>query len=74
MGAAEGGGMMSKWEPCEIRLTWKQADVLESLINQAMDEYFQDVAEGSPTDWAYVNALADVLVKVENAQESETVA
>lgn len=60
---------MSKWEPCEIRLTWKQASVLESLINQAMDEYFQGVVDGASEDWPYVNALADVLVKVEAAQE-----
>ena len=60
---------MSKWEPCEIRLTWKQASVLESLISQAMDEYFQDVVEGASEDWPYIRALADVLVKVEAAQE-----
>lgn len=67
---------MSKWEPCEIRLTWKQASVLESLISQAMDEYFQGVVDGASEDWPYIRALADVLVKVEAAQddakESET--
>lgn len=63
--------MTSKWEPCEIRLTWKQASVLESLLCQAMDEYFQDVAEGGSSDDAYIRALADVLVKVENAQEEK---
>lgn len=60
---------MSKWEPCEIRLTWKQASVLESLLGQAMDEYFQDVAECGVENDVYIRALADVLVKVENAQE-----
>lgn len=62
---------MSKWEPCEIRLTWKQASVLESLLCQAMDDYFQDVAEGNIESDVYIRALADVLVKVENAQEEE---
>jgi hypothetical protein len=34
-----------------------------------MDEYFQDVVEGASEDWPYIRALADVLVKVEAAQE-----
>ena len=61
--------MTSKWEPCNISLSWKQAEVLESLLEQAMDEYFQDVAEGGSSDDVYIRAVADVLVKVENAQE-----
>ena len=65
----EGGGVTSKWEPCNISLSWKQAEVLESLLEQAMDEYFQDVAEGGSSDDVYIRAVADVLVKVENAQE-----
>lgn len=63
--------MMSKWEPCEIRLTWNQASVLESLLCQAMDDYFQDVAAGGIENDVYIRAVADVLVKVENAQEEE---
>jgi hypothetical protein len=64
---------MSKWEPCEIRLTWKQAQVLESLLGQAMDQYFSDLAECGESDDAYIRAVADVLVKVENAQDPEIV-
>jgi hypothetical protein len=36
-----------------------------------MDDYFQDVAEGGIESDVYIRAVADVLVKVENAQEEE---
>lgn len=61
--------MMIKCEPREICLTWRQVSVLESLLGQAMDEYFQDVAECGVEDDIYIRDLTDMLVKVEDAQE-----